>query len=558
MTGRKRLEMEREIGKLIVFSVVYIILIVLSIFISRSFEPFTIGSYEVNANMVCGVITAMQTFALVFVSIGLSKKGFYTVYVLLGVQFFGTLVFVLYSRALNALPGLAETLVGILVITLMRRYQITIDQKEEALVEYALTDSLTGLPNRRGMKEYFRTLHEMDDDKLEYAVVFMDLDNFKLVNDTLGHDRGDELLKQTVEVLNSVKADNDFIVRFGGDEFVIIVSKYLSEELLIDHIEEYREAVSKMIGKHHFNVSASFGIAYYGIHSKEPVRLLSYADTAMYVAKRKGKANVVVFEPYMEQVLAEDARLEALMRNAIEEKQFYMVYQPKYDAESKVIKGFEGLIRLNDEDHYPINPERMIELAEQRDLIIEMEESIMEQAFTEFQELRKENPDLVLSLNVSVIHLLHKDYMARLEEMLQKTKLPPRNFQIEVNGVLFDHPMELVEKRLNEVKSLGISLALDDFGVGVLSFSYLAKLPIDIIKIDNKYINNMFVTDNGVAQVEAMILCGHKLGYTILAEGVETEEQLQLLKEQGCDDIQGYLTGRPMSISVAKKLVASR
>jgi diguanylate cyclase (GGDEF)-like protein/PAS domain S-box-containing protein len=424
--------------------------------------------------------------------------------------------------------------------------------------QLALYDQLTHLPNRRRLIEHLQQqLTGRHDATNLIALLFINLDNFKEFNDAHGYSIGDELLVQVANRLKEQVTGNDFIARLGSDEFAYICNCNTSDPAharqhairIARHImqgitgEEYR------IDSLRYRASVCIGIAMLDHPQLTAESALKHADLALYEAKSIGRSHISFFEPDMEAVVAARAALELELRQAIEQRQFALYYQPQVDAAGTLL-GYEALVRWLHPIRGMVPPNSFIGLAEVTGLIIPLGDWILHTACTQLSRWNRQ-PDtshLVLSVNISARQLHHPEFVERLERTLQETGADPKRLELELTESQLVTDMEATLAKMQALKAHGIRLSIDDFGTGYSSLNYLKRFPIDQIKIDQTFVRDLVIDANDMFIVKAIIEMGHNLNFTILAEGVETEAQCEALQKLGCFRFQGYLFGRPAPI----------
>lgn len=457
----------------------------------------------------------------------------------------GNLKYVLFKgRGINTTNKDLKLINGILL-------DITKLKEQEKHIKYlAYNDVLTGLPNRRSFME--RIESEIANHNCG-AVMVLDIDNFKHINDTLGHTYGDVLLKKVAEEFIKLKDKNLFISRFGGDEFFILVSG----ENDIFKIEQYAKKIVNifrrkfLIENDKVYISCSIGITLYPSHSNTVSQLVMNADMAMYKVKEHGKNNYIFFNEVMTDKLKEKTKIENILRDSLKKDGFKLVYQPQVDTYTGKITGFEALLRLKD---YSISPAIFIQLAEEMGLITEIGRWVTKEAVEQIS--RWKTKGLVIkpvSINFSATQLNDEDYLFFLQDLLIKNNVEPKYIDIEITeGIFLEKKDETIEF-LNKLKSLGIKISLDDFGTGYSSLSYLTFLPVDKIKLD-KSLNDKFLEINNITVMDSIISLAHSLNLEVVAEGIENIIQYERLKVAGCNYIQGFLFSKPLEVDEAEKL----
>ncbi len=425
---------------------------------------------------------------------------------------------------------------------------------EQQLQHQAFHDPLTGLPNRalfmnRLQHALIRAERHTPNDLL--ALLFVDLDLFKVVNDSLGHEAGDRLLVAVANRLQRAIRPQDTVARFGGDEFMILLedlpdeagARAIAEEML------QKLRVTENINGYEIVVTASIGVAlnYAGINSTSD--LLRYADAAMYQAKREGKGRYHVFDGRTSTSLLERLELEQELRRAVEQEEFRVFYQPIIALNSRKVIGIEALIRWQHPRLGLIAPAQFIHTAEETGLIVPMGRWVLEEACRQVYQWQSEREDdirLELSVNLSARQLQQPNLVAEIAEVLQKTGLNPMNLKLEITESVAMSDAEGMLTRLHDLKALGVKLAIDDFGTGYSSLSYLKRFPVDTLKIDRSFVSGLGQNAEDTAIVQAVVTMAHTVGLTVTAEGVETNEITAHLQGLGCDLAQGYYFAKPL------------
>lgn len=413
----------------------------------------------------------------------------------------------------------------------------------------AYTDTLTGLANRAAFMEYAHNVFHHTGSLDRHAILFIDLDNFKNVNDTLGHDYGDLLLQQIADKITQLIAEDDLLARTGGDEFLLLRGQ-------ADDLDALDKLASSLISiaQHPFelddetiHVSMSIGIAIFPQNGLTVNELIKNADIAMYSAKSSGKCGYRFFNSSMEDEVNRKNEIEEILHNAIQNQEVYLLYQPQCDTQTGRIIGCEALMRIRNGYLGQISPVEFIPIAEESGIINELGAWALEHACDFNRQLLDAGfGPITMSVNVSSEQLKGDSFIPLLKQVLEKTKLPPEYLELEVTeSVLiqsFEHNIKLVE----EIRAMGIHIALDDFGTGYSSFNYLTQIPIDTLKIDKSFVDNISTNTKDCFVAETIISLAHKLNIKVVAEGVESSDQLKILQENSCDILQGYLFSKPL------------
>ncbi len=426
-----------------------------------------------------------------------------------------------------------------------KRYQVQLEHQ-------ANYDSLTGLPNRTLLHDRLKQAVYAQRTPRNIAVVFMDLDHFKFVNDSLGHSTGDKLLKAMGERLRAALREGDTVGRVGGDEFVLILADQNNEEVIFRAMQRISAKVAEPIvidGKElYFTCSA--GISLYPQDGPDVDTLLKNADAAMYRAKEHGRSNFQFYTSEMNERVNERLALEGALRRALEREEFLLHYQQKVDLKSGAIVGAEALVRWLHPEWGLVRPARFIALAEETGLIVPLGEWVLREACRQARAWLDEGlKPGVVSVNLSARQFRQQDLVRMVSRILEETRLDPAHLEMELTESMVMHNVEQAIATLQGLKSLGIRLSVDDFGTGYSSLSYLKDLPIDALKIERSFVRDIgggAEAGEGVL-AQAIISLGHNLHLKVIAEGVETDAQVRFLKRHGCDEVQGFLYGEPVA-----------
>jgi len=415
-------------------------------------------------------------------------------------------------------------------------------QYERRLHHLAHHDALTGLANRTLLQERLKAAVESAHDGMPGALAFVDLDNFKHINDTFGHDVGDCVLREIAKRLHAGVREHDTVARMGGDEFVLLITEQAGETVVAELLERLRRSLDRPIlvrGKEVI-AGASFGVALFPRDGDSVDRVMRAADAAMYHAKTLGKNNVQFYSVGLNDVVRQHLLLEAGLRNAIRNDELALRYQPKVDLRTGRVVGAEALVRWHHPEEGLIGPDRFIPIAEETGLIVPLGDWVITQACMTLQALAALGiEDFVISVNLSPRQLRQRQFVEHLAATLRRYRIAPGALELEVTeSQLMDNPADALEA-LAHLKNLGVRLSIDDFGTGYSSLSYLQKFPVDVIKIDRSFLGDIAGGGNAVI-TRAIIALGHNLKLEVIAEGVETREQLTFLRDHDCDQMQGW------------------
>lgn len=424
-------------------------------------------------------------------------------------------------------------------------------EAEKKLNLLAYYDSLTGLPNRGMFHDRLQhALAMAQREKHQLALLFIDLDNFKDVNDTRGHDFGDRLLQEVAKKLTAIMRESDTLARLGGDEFVVILTAVTSQETaaaaaarILDTFEHPFQLEEEQV-----YCNASIGIALYPDDGQDAGSLIKCADTAMYQAKEHGRSQFRFYASDMNTRIMHRVAMEKSLRLGLEKEEFFLHYQPKWDLKTCRVIGVEVLLRWQSSDFGYMLPSTFISLTENSGLIVSLGEWVLRTACLQASQwIRSGHHDLKIAVNVSAQQLKQHDFLEMMERIIRETGIDPGALELEFTESVV---MEKVDKTIGifkALKAMGIQLSIDDFGTGYSSLSYLKHFPIDRIKIDRSFVTEAHSNSDDAAVVEAIIAMGHNMNLRVLAEGVETHDQLHFLTESGCDEVQGFYLALPMS-----------
>jgi diguanylate cyclase (GGDEF)-like protein len=412
-------------------------------------------------------------------------------------------------------------------------------------------DSLTGMPNRILLRDRFEQAKAVSKRySSNIAILCLDLDDFQQVNDSLGHASGDCLIVQVVERLHGCIRESDTVSRQGGDEFIVL----LGDMGDLDAIEVIAQKIiyafnkSFMIKENMLSITVSIGIAIYPNDGKDFDKLFSQADTALRQAKADGKNTYHFFTERMNTDALEHLQLQGQMRQAILNQEFLLYYQPQIDTFSGEVVGAEALIRWQHPQRGLVPPFTFIPLAERSGLIVPLGEWVLHEACRQAQAWRETKgfPSLVMAVNLSALQFKRGNIVETVGKTLERSGLPPECLELELTESVLLHDIDIVLETLHGLKEIGVKLSIDDFGTGYSSMSYLKRLSVDKLKVDQSFVRDMGEDSDDAAIVKAIIQLGHTMQLNVIAEGVETEEQFRLLKKLGCNEVQGYLFSRPI------------
>jgi len=421
---------------------------------------------------------------------------------------------------------------------------------EETIKYQAFYDSLTDLPNRLLLKDRidFQISHSKCT-KQSLAIMYLDLDRFKLINDTLGHDMGDKLLKEIAVRLKSCVNETDIVARMGGDEFVILLPDITYEENIGNIASKILQTISKpiFINSHELYISVSIGVTICPNDGKDVETLLTNADVAMYRAKEKGKNNFQLYTPALNEKALERLAMENSLRRALDYNEFVVYYQPKVSTKTEQIIGMEALIRWQHPNLGIVPPAKFIPLAEETGLIIPIGEWVLRTACSQNKAFQNSGlPPLTVAVNLSALQFQLQDLIKMVSTVLEETELDPHYLELEITESIAMQNVDHTIKIINELKAMGIKFAIDDFGTGYSSLSQLNSFSVNKLKIDKSFVSKIDGVKDHSIIASTVLALGKSMELGVVAEGVENQEQVNFFKLNKCDEMQGYFFGKPM------------
>ncbi|MGI9272604.1 MAG: EAL domain-containing protein [Woeseiaceae bacterium] len=429
-----------------------------------------------------------------------------------------------------------------------------LEQQTDSAMHLAHHDQLTGLPNRAKLLEDLdHSIKLCSRTATKLAVLFLDLDRFKHVNDSLGHDVGDMLLKEVAKRLRSLLRDTDTLCRLGGDEFVVVLepvsdaySPCIVAQRIVDDLEQ-----TFRIGKHSIDIGTSIGIAVCPDDSDDLNTIIKYADSAMYSAKEDGRNGYKYYHEELSNQATRRIEIQTALRRSLKKQDFSLVFQPIVDLERRKVVKAEALIRWSHTELGNVRPDEFIPIAEEFGLIVDIGEWVLRSACESMQTFMRNGADIEsIAVNVSSVEFLRGDIVARFRNVLEEYDVRPEQIEIEITERYMFDQAEGAETELQKLRDLGHRICVDDFGTGYSSLSYMKRLPLNVIKIDNSFIRNVPHDKNDLEISQAIISLSHSLGYEVVAEGVETQEQMDYLIEKSCNYAQGYYFSEPVPADV--------
>ncbi len=513
-------------------------------------SQFGFGSMKLPASSFLGIIQAMKSLICIIMVCVDYKKGSIISYVFLGGSIIFMIVSIITRGNMSSLPGIYNTIITMVSILIISNGFKKADRR-------AVTDYLTGLRNRRGMTQLLeKTIRE----KKPFHVVYFEIENFRTINDNLGHKYGDLALKSVADKLIEMENENTiYVSRIGGAEFAAVVFGNVDPRT-------FAERVMEKIGTSVTNVDEGFDISialsvYSGIASfpgdaDNTDDLLKFSDIAVYNAKHgNDKSRICFFTTDMKDSFYRQIELERIVKEALTREYFYMVYQPQYDIQNKKLRGFESLLRLRLPDGTNVSPGEFIPVAEKSELIMKIDSYVLKKAMRETKRMIELSGNTItVSVNVSAKNISSPGFVDEIKTILEATSFPAECLEIEITEYSFAGSRDITMENVVTLRKMGIQIALDDFGTGYTSLSQVMHLPINLLKIDKSLIDDIEYNQVNRDFVDAIIYMGHLMNCEVISEGVESKEQLKLLKDHECDYVQGFVWGKPMEYDNAVEL----
>ncbi len=518
-----------------------------------------LGGRPVPLASLTGVFSSFSNISIIILVFLYGKKTFYFSLMICCIRIFRNILGALVTHNIPSIPGFFTSLTTVLAILIIYQRDKKVSDYQNRMQDQAITDSLTGLPNRFACKEFVKSLIKGGE---PFALVTVDLNNFKSINDTMGQNVGDGVLielatRWKTAAETGLSATNDFLSRLSGDEFAIVIQGYRTDDDLDKSVRYYQTVLENRITIDDCDlyVTGSFGYAEFPGDARDADSLFSYVDAVMHEVKRTNNSNRILhFTPEILKV-ERTLELERVIRTALENGTVFFSLQPQYDISHK-LRGFEALARMKDEDGNNISPSEFISVAEKVGLIDKLDGIVIRKAALFFGKLlRKSGADIMLSVNASVRHLMKNDFLDELRTILSESGMPARQLEIEITESIMIDSAEKAIQCINGIKDMGVKIAIDDFGTGYSSLSYLNKFPANLLKVDKSFIDKMNTSESSKQYVAAIISIGHIMGFDVIAEGIEDQGQLETLREIGCDFVQGFFWGKPLSQEAAERLV---
>lgn len=504
--------------------------------------------FEGTSFSIRGVMQSLMLLVCVMMVCVDTKAGKILARIFLGISTASLVTTIFRFRTLEALPGAISIVLGIVTCEIIAGALSFIEME-------SITDLVTKLYNRRGL---MKELSKKNAESKHFHIMFLHIKNLKTVNDNLGYGYGDEALRILAERIQKVAGPDSIVSKLDGTEFAVA----FPNEMDISEVpQRILEEVSKSVSFNTDGVTADFyfnvyaGVANYPEDADTIEKLMKYADIAMYHASHSTIKNLVYFNKDLENEINRRVEVEKYIQESLQNDYFYLVYQPQYKALTKELRGFETLLRMKLPNGTNVSPGEFIPIAEKTNLICRIDEYVIRRAMREFAAVfNKDTNDMVLSINVSAKDISNPNFPERVMEVAREEKFPAEKLEIEITEYSLYDSLDQTVKNIKWLRDEGVKFALDDFGTGYTSLSQLLNLPFDLLKIDKSLVDNIETSEVSRDFINLVIYMGHLMDSDVISEGVESENQLELLKDLECDFIQGYVWNRPLSYEDAKAL----
>lgn len=508
-----------------------------------------IGDAVIPLSSIMGVLQTFSLMLLIIMGCVDCVVGARLAYIVGGYMFVSSIVGMIRTRNLQPLPGLFNCIMALIAIILIGHLMRNARMK-------SITDYATGTLNNIGFLEY---LTKKIKDKKQGSLVYYQINNFRAINDDYGHDTGDKVLKITAARMNKVIGKDGVVGRIGGSEFAILIDGRKDANKLIGKM--FDSLNEKMIidnGEFHLDcyIESNAGIACFPKDSNDVTTLFKCADLALMQSMKNGGNQICVFDENMQSRMHYEKEIEQLIKKASDEKYFYLEYQPQFSISDKSLRGFEALIRMKLPDGRKISPGEFIPVAEKSNLIFSIDEFVLDFVTREFAKVINESKEKVtISVNISANGISRPEFVSIVETCLRKNNFKAENLEIEITEYSFEESQEQTVKNIKKLKEMGVQVALDDFGTGYASLARLMNLSVDLLKVDKSLVDNVEKGEVNRDFIKSIGSMGHLLDCKVILEGVETDSQLEFIKNLDCDYVQGYVWGKPMSYKNAKDLI---
>lgn len=549
MSTKSKKELVKQNILLCFFSLIYILCVLVQGFAKKLCATYFSGDRSTMLSyLMVGIASQIELLMAVMLTLKSERRGFITSLALSVLNIIVITFDIIRNHQTFDTLGYVCVFMSIIVTTILFHQVYLHDKISDTLHKAVFEDELTGLPNRKRVLSSLSNRTSNSGALSFFSLIFIDLDEFKVINDVLGHQVGDLFLKEVTHYLQACVQTDDFLGRTGGDEFVVIVPGEHSETELFHYAQKMAEAIATpfVYRNKEIKITATFGITQYPKDGDNAIELLQHADMAMYRGKAQGKGRIVFFDDEMQRTVEKRMALEEQLHSAIERNELYLEYQPQYEPTTHKLRGLETLARWTSEKLGHVSPIEFIPIAEQNGDIVPIGKWIMEKACTQYMEAYDsyETPP-ILAVNISAVQFRDPDFLESVKRIVKKTNMDTDHFELEITESVCIMSPEISLNIFAELRHMGILIAMDDFGTGYSALSYLRNLPLNTVKIDTSFTRTILTTPTDQNLIKTIITMAHQLNLKVVAEGVEQNEQLDYLVKNGCDYIQGNLFGAP-------------
>lgn len=527
--------------KTIVLILLFCLFVAFHILIQVATRSAQLGIYK-------GVLVSLQYGVCLLMMFADLKRGSKLAVTLMSLSA-ATMAIAIFRGATEALPGICNAVFYIITIIVIAHYDIRIETESR-------TDLITGVNNRKGL---YIELEEKIARGLNFNIIYISIDNFKAINDSYGHAYGDELLCKMSRRIEKNFGKECIISRIGGAEFVIAIDDKNDAQATADRLLEIikeKAVLDVEDNKIECYAECFAGVSNYPNDAQDYESLIKYADIAMTEASAGKSKQAYLFDAQMQDTIDRQIYVKKLIKEGLANDEFYLMYQPQFELNDKKLRGFEALLRLKTNDGENISPAEFIPVAERSDLILQIDDYVLSRVMKEFREVVVSNPKLIVSVNVSAKNFADIDFVEKIKRIIADREFPAENLEIEITEYCMVNSIDATRENIEALRNIGVKIALDDFGTGYTSLNYVASLPIDLLKIDKSLVDDIESDGKRRDFVRTVISMGQLMDCEIISEGVEKPEQIECLREDGCDLIQGFVWSRPLMYEDAIELVA--
>ncbi len=555
---QKQLKTRISIIVLTFFAVVVTIVTSRVTSMARNFE---IGRLVLSSSQIAGVLTNIRLILLVAMVLVGKKTGMIISYVLILISTVPMIIQMFFLQKWDGIPGLANTVCSVILIYVTYSFINNINHYNKILHLLSQQDPLTGMHNLTAVRDYIDKRIKAGK---EFYISFLYIENFAQLNDMMGRDFGNSVLKSLAGRFIGSTVEGEYGGKNGDSEFVIVIDSSkenkdpVAERLEVDaRVKQFIKQVKRplIIENTEITLEPRAAIVRYPDDGGDINELYRHLDDTIAHYRNQAGAEVSFYDASVTNELTENGKIEDRLFKALSTDEIHLVFQPQYNLRTGKLRGFETLSRLEDEEGKSIRPDKFIQIAEKSNLIFRVDNWVLIHAIKRFKDVVKENPDLVISVNISANHLQKPGYAEFVLRTLKENEFPNKNLEIEITETVFASAIENVKAAMDKLRQNEVKVALDDFGTGYASLSYLSQLPVNLLKIDKSFVDKMHTSCEDMDFIKLIISMGHVLHAEVLAEGVESAEKKEALLEWGCDLVQGYLTGKPMEFEKAVEVI---